>query len=799
MREIRKVGVLGSGVMGAAIAAHLGNCGIPSVMLDIVPPNLADKDKDNKAKRDSIAAGAKAALFKAKPSPIYRKSVPGMIEVGNFDDDMHKMADCDWIIEVVKEDLNIKKKVFENLKQHRTPGTIVSSNTSGIAIKSMVDVMDDDFRQHFLGTHFFNPPRYLKLLEIIPGPDTKPEVIDFMAKFLENRLGKGVVYAKDTPNFIANRIITFAMSWIGHEMKKDGLSVEEVDALTGPAIGHASSATFRTADLVGLDTLLLVIGNVVNNCPGDERLETIKPPEFFQKMVDKGLLGTKSGSGFYRKTNRKDEKGKSLIEGIDIETVEYRDPVKPRFECTGAVRNVETLEEKLKIMHEGEDKGAQFVWKMFANVAIYAANRIPEIADDIVNIDNAVKWGFAWDVGIFETWDILGFEKVCARMESEGMELPPIAKAMKEAGATSFFKTEGGKHEYFDLGTKSYQPVPMNPNILILKDLKDQNKVVKSNEGATLIDLGDGIICCEFHTKMNALDDNIGNMLKEGVDLVNEGRFEGMVVANQGDHFCAGANIFVLLGNAMQGAWDAIENMVSQFQQVQQHMRFCRGPVVAAPHHYTFGGGMEVAMHAAKAVLAGETYGGLVEVGVGLIPAGGGCKELVRRSFEEMPENVDEASIESFLTRAFMNIAMARVGTSAGEVIDYGYLKESDIILPNFDQQVQKAKDTCRALLLMGYVPPAPARLTALGEPLRAIFKAGIYPLRKGGYASEYDEHLAMKIGHILSGGDRLAGATITEQDLLDLEREAFVSLCGQEKTQQRIQHMLTTGKPLRN
>ena len=799
MRDIKRVAVLGSGVMGGGIAAHLANCGIPSIMLDIVPPNLEGADRENRAKRNTFADSSKAAMLKTKPSPLYRKSNLEMIETGNFEDDMARISECDWIIEVVKEDLNIKKKVFTEVAKHRTPGTIVTSNTSGIPIGSMVEVMDDDMKAHFLGTHFFNPPRYLKLLEIIPAPDTKPEVIDFMAKFLEDRIGKGVVHAKDTTNFVANRIITFAMPFTAKEMLKDGLSVEEVDALSGDVVGHASSATFRTADLVGIDTLTLVIGNVVSNCPDDEMIEVIKPPEFFTKMVEKGLLGNKSGSGFYKKTSKKDEKGKAIILGIDPETLEYRDPIKPRFDCIGAAKGAESLEDKIKIMHTSEDKGSQFVWKVFANTAIYAANRIPEIADNVYSIDDAVRWGFAWKIGIFETWDVLGFEYVVDRMEKDGLALPPIAVAMKEAGATAFYKKENGKRLYFDLASKSYQEVPVNPKNLVLLDLKEQNKVIKSNSGATLIDLGDGIVCCEFHTKMNALDGDIGMMLYEGVTMVNEGQFEGMVVANQGEHFCAGANIFVLLGYAMNQDWKAIEEMVGNFAGVQMAMRYCKGPVVAAPHHYTFGGGLEVCMHAAKVVLAGETYGGLVEVGVGLIPGGGGCKELVRRAFEELPVGVDDMPIGPLMVRAFMNIATARVGTSAAEVIDYGYLRKDDIILPNYDQQVQKAKDVCRGLAVSGYLPPTPPVLKALGEPQRAVFKAGLYPMKLGGFASEHDELIANKVGHILTGGDRSPGTLMTEQDFLDLEKEAFLSLCGTEKTQQRIQHMLMSGKPLRN
>ncbi len=799
MREITRVAVLGSGVMGGAIAAHCGNCGIPSLMLDIVPPNLTDSDKKDPRKRNSIAEASKQAMLKAKPSPIYSKGVLDLIEIGNFEDDMAKIAECDWIIEVVKEDLAIKKKVYEQVAQHRKPGTIVTSNTSGIPIASMTSVMDEDMRRNFCGTHFFNPPRYLKLLEIIPHADTDPEVVAFLADFMENVLGKGVVYAKDTPNFIANRILTFASQFIMHEMTKDGLTVEEVDAVTGPAVGHASSATFRTFDLVGIDTYVHVLGNVANNCPDDERQDVMTVPDWLQKMIDKGLHGAKTGSGFYKATNERDEKGKRIILGLDLDTLEYRDPVKPRFECTGAARKADSIEAKLKIMYTGEDKGAVFAWKSFANTAIYAANRIPEIADDIVNIDNAVKWGFAWEVGIFETWDILGVKYVCERMEKDGLKLPPIAKALLDAGHDSFYKTENGTALYFDLASKTYKPVPQNPNIISIASAKDAKKVVKENDSCSLVDIGDGILCAEFHTKMNAIDADMGQMLLEGVTLLNEGKFEGMVIGNQADHFCAGANIFVILGEAMQENWKAVEDAVHGFQQINQAIRFCKRPIVAAPHHYALGGGTEICQHTAKAVIAGETYGGLVEVGVGLVPGGGGCKEMLRRALAYVPESVPDCDPFPYVRRAFENIGMAKVSTSGMEYVELGYLTPDCPVEPSFDLQISRAKDVCLGLIKMGYRAPKPATLIALGERARAAFRVALYGFQLGGFASDHDVLISEKIANILTGGDRLPGTKMTEQDVLDLEREAFVSLVGTEKTQQRIQHMLTTGKPLRN
>ena len=800
MREIKRAAVLGSGVMGGAIAAHLANCGIPSLMLDIVPPNLSEKDKKSKAKRNGFAAASKKALLKTKPSPLYLKSNLDLIEIGNFDDDFEKIADCDWIVEVVKEDLSIKKKVFEQVSKSRSPGSIVTTNTSGLPIHTMVDVMDEDMRQHFLCTHFFNPPRYLKLLELVPSPDTLPEVMAYMGRFSENVLGKGVVYANDTPNFVANRILIFAMQYMMSEMVKDGLTIEEVDALTGPNIGHAKSATFRTADLVGLDTYVHVMGNVADGCPDDEQIDLMVVPDFVQKMLDKGFLGNKSGSGFYQRTKERDAKGKRVINALDLETCEYRAPVKARFDCIGAARSAKTLEDKLRAMHNGEDKGAKFIWKMFAGMAIYAGNRIPEIADDIVQIDNAVKWGFAWEIGIFETWDVLGFAGVCERMKADGLSLPPIAEALLESGNESFYSTdEKGNRTFFDLDTKGYKPVPMNPNVLLLDSVKKSAGVVKTNDSCSLIDLGDGILCAEFHSKMNSVDNLLGEMLAEGVTLVNDGKFGGLVVANQAEHFSVGANLMVVLGYAMQKDWDALDKLVDDFQKVNMAMRFCKGPVVSAPHHFTFGGGVEMAQHAAKAVIAGETYGGLVEFGVGLIPAGGGCKEMLRRALTYAPDYVADAMVQPYIARAFQAIGMAKVSMSGPELIELGYFFESDVICVNWDHQVKKAKDVCRGLVVSGYEPPRPTALKVLGEPMKSMFRAALDGLKNTGFASEHDMLIGLHIANILTGGDRWPGTTMSEQDALDLEREAFLALCGTEKSQERMQHMLAKNKPLRN
>jgi 3-hydroxyacyl-CoA dehydrogenase len=583
------------------------------------------------------------------------------------------------------------------------------------------------------------------------------------------------------------------------EFPKRGLAVEDVDALTGPNIGHARSATFRTLDLVGLDTYIHVIGNVYNGCPDDEQRDLFQPTDWVKRMADRNLLGEKTGAGFFKRTDERDEKGKRIILSIDLDTMEYTPQQKSRFDCIGVARGVDSIEEKVKAMHTGEDEGSKFVWDLFANTAVYAANRIPEIADDIVNIDNAVKWGFAWEIAIFETWDALGFQYVCDRMKEDGLQLPAIAQAMLETGADSFYKTENGKRMYFDIASKSYKPIPQNPNAFYIADVKAMGGVVKENEGCSLVDLGDGILCAEFHTKMNAIDNTLLELLGEGVRMVNDGEFDGMVVANQGEHFSAGANLFLILGEIAQENWAGVEMAVDIFQKTNMAMRFCKGPVVAAPHHYTFGGGVEMSQHAARAVIAGETYAGLVEAGVGVIPAGGGTKEMLRRALAYCPDNVPEVDPFPYVRRAFEAIGMAKVGTSGAEMIELGYLSENDIVCVNFDHQVKRAKDVCRGLVVAGYQPPLPATLIALGASAKAAFKSGVYQMQCSGWASEHDALIGSHIANILTGGNRLPGTKMSEQDVLDLEKEAFCSLCGTEKTQERIRHMLTTGKPLRN
>ncbi len=799
MHRIRRVAVLGSGVMGSAIAAHLANCGFRCLMLDMVAENLPEEKRNDPAERSRIANTARQALLKARPAPLYTADALRLIETGNFEDDLPRIAECDWIIEAVREDPEIKRGLLAEVARHRRPGTVVSTNTSGVSLAALAEVMDEDMAQHFLGTHFFNPPRYLKLLEIIPGPATRPEVIAAMAELGETALGKGVVFAKDTPNFIANRILTFHFQYIMHAMKEDGLNVAEVDLVTGPLMGHASSATFRTADLVGLDTYRHVVANVRDGCPNDERREILDEPAWLGAMIDQGLLGAKTGAGFYTRTRDRDAEGRPVILAIDVDTLEYGPQETRTFASVESARQARGLRDKLRALLSGDDAASRFAWKVFAHTAVYAGHRLGECTDDIVSLDNAAKWGFGWELGLFETWDALGAVETARRMQADGLALPPVAQALLEAGHDAFYRVEKGQLHCFDLATRQYQPVPVRPGRVILDEVKAAGGAVHTGEGCDLIDVGDGILCAEFHTKMNVIDRGVLDVLREGARRVDEGEFDGLIVANQGPHFCAGANLKVILDAIHRADWDAIDALIRAFQDSLMALRFCRGPVVAAPHHYTFGGGIEVCLHAARVVFAGETYGGLVEAGVGVIPAGGGTKEMLRRALAAVPATVAGVDPFPFVRRAFETIAMAKVSTSGPELAAFGLISDADLLEVNPDHLVRRAKDVCRALVLAGYRPPLPAVLTALGEPARAALDSQVYQYVQGGYATEHEALIAGKLAWVLTGGGRTPGAEMTEQDVLDLEREAFVALCRHAKTRERIEHMLATGKPLRN
>ncbi len=808
--KIEKVAVLGAGVMGAQIAAHLVNAGYKVLLLDILPQGVESAGQSSRLAKgalwghpvssagasNKIAAGAVDMMRKMRPAPFFVPELADEIRVGNFEEDLHFISEADWVIEAIVERLDIKRSLFEKVDKHRRPGSIISSNTSGISIRAMSEGMSEDFRKHFLGTHFFNPPRYMKLLEIINTPDTLPEVTSFMASFCEKELGKGVAYAKDTPNFIANRVGTFGMMYSMRVMWEEGYTVEEVDKMTGPAVGRPKTASFRTADLVGLDTLALVSKNVYSSVVGDERRDVFQLPEFLSAMVDKKLLGNKAGGGFYKKV--KSAEGDQVL-ALDLKTLEYRPQEKVKFPSLEAAKNIENVGERVKSLVYGKDRVGNFLWKTLSETLIYAANRIPEIADDICQVDNAMKWGFNWELGVFETWDAIGVEKSVARMREEGRQIPQLVEKLLGAGHRSFYKKEGGYTFFFDLESGGYKRIEDKPGLILLSSLKERQKVIKRNAGASLIDLGDGVACLEFHSKMNSIGADTVSMMNFAVKEVAQ-NFEGLVVGNQGEHFSAGANLMLLLLAAQEGEWDEIDLMIRGFQNANMLLKYSDKPVVTAPFGLTLGGGCEVTMHGDRARPAAETYIGLVEVGVGLIPAGGGTKEMVIRATDQAVMESAEADPFPYIKQAFESIATAKVATSAAEGRKYGYLRKSDQISMNRDRQIDDAKQTVLAMVREGYRKPEPRQnIPALGESALAALKLGIHMMVQGGFATEYEGKIARKIAYILTGGDLSHKTTVSEQYLLDLEREAFLSLCAERKTQERIQHMLKTGKPLRN
>jgi 3-hydroxyacyl-CoA dehydrogenase len=795
--QIKKAAVLGAGVMGAQIAAHLANAGIPCLLLDIAPKELTPDEQakgltlESRAVRNRIAQAGFDAAQKAKPAAFFVADAAKLVTVGNFEDDLPKLKDCDWVIEAIVEKLEIKRSLYERIEPHLKPEAIITSNTSGIPLASLAEGRSDNFRKRFLGTHFFNPPRYLHLMEIITQPETDAEVTKFIADFTDRALGKGVVYAKDTPGFVANRIGNFSMLNAFNVMGELGLSFEEVDALTGTVIGHAKSASFRTLDVVGLDTAYNVAKNLYTSLPDDEKRESFKVPAFMEQMVERRLLGDKTGGGFYKKVGKD-------ITTLDLNTFEYRPQQKAQFASLGAAKQIESLPERLRSLVYAQDKAGEFLWRTMSEAGSYAANRIPEIADNIVEIDNAMKWGFAHEMGPFEKWDAIGVEKSVERLKEEGRPVPANVEKLLAAGAKSFYKTENGARQYFDFASGEYKPVPLPVGITILKSLKDQNKVVKKNAGASLIDLGDGVACVEFHSKMNALGSDQLGMIQFAIKEV-EKNFVGLVIGNQGENFSAGANVMMMLMAAQEGEWDELALGVRQFQNTTMSLRYSAKPVVVAPHHLTLGGGCEMVLHADRAVAAAETYIGLVEVGVGVIPGGGGTKEMAVRAGEavEASPGVDHFEV---LRANFETVAMAKVATSAFEAKKWGLLRKADRIVMNDKRVIEEAKQTVLTLVREGYTPPQPRQdVLVLGEAALTKFRLGMHMMQRGGYISAHDALIGLKIATVMSGGNLTRPTRVSEQYLLDLEREAFVSLCGTRATQERLAHMLKTGKPLRN
>ncbi|UOR04335.1 3-hydroxyacyl-CoA dehydrogenase/enoyl-CoA hydratase family protein [Hymenobacter aerilatus] len=800
-RNIKKVAVLGSGVMGSRIACHFANIGVQVLLLDIAPKELTpDEEKkgltlDKPHVRNRIVNSALEAAVKANPSPLYRKQDVSKIKTGNFEDNLKDIAGCDWTIEVVVERLDIKKSVYERVEQFRKPGTLITSNTSGIPIHLLAEGRSEDFRQHFCGTHFFNPPRYLKLLEIIPTPDTKPDVVDFLQHYGDLYLGKTVVLAKDTPGFIANRVGVFGLLDAMHVMQELGLTVEEIDKLTGPVIGHAKSATFRTSDVVGLDTTVNVAKGLGQSLPHDEAKAVFTLPDFVQKMSENKWLGDKTGQGFYKKT--KGAGGKTEILALDLNTLEYKPSQKIKFATLEATKPIERLADRFKVLVGGKDKAGEFYRKSFAGLFAYVSNRIPEITDALYKIDDALRAGFGWELGPFETWDALGVQKGVELAEAQGKTMAPWVGEMLSAGHTTFYKVdEKGTRQYYDLESKSYQPIPGVENFIILDNLRAAGKVLWKNAGASVLDLGDGILNVEFHSKMNAMGSDVIQGLLKGVDMAEKG-YRGLVVGNDAPNFSAGANLGLVYMFALEQDYDELNLMIAQFQQAMMRMRYSSIPVVGTPHGLALGGGCELNLHCDKVVAAAETYMGLVEFGVGLIPGGGGTKEMTLRTAAKYEEGEPEYNL---LRNTYMTISTAKVSTSAAEAFDLGFLRRGDEIVVNSNRVIAQAKAAALEMADAGYTQPVPkTNIKVHGRGALAMFNTGVFAMKEGNYISAHDQKIADKLAYVMCGGDLSAPTEVSEQYLLDLEREAFLSLTGERKTLERIQSILTTGKPLRN
>lgn len=792
-KSIKKAAVIGSGVMGSGIAAHLANIGIPTLLLDIVPKGLTEEEKangltlENKAVRNRFSEGALKKLLKQKPAPLTAKENLTLLEAGNLEDDLNKIKDVDWIIEVVVEKLEVKRQVFEQIDKYRKVGSIVSSNTSGISVEAMAEHRSEDFKKHFLGTHFFNPPRYLKLLEIIPTQYTDLEVLQFMKAFSEDVLGKGVVIAKDTPNFIGNRIGTYGLLVTVQEMLKGGYSVGEVDSVTGPLIGRPKSATFRTLDVVGLDTFIHVANNVYEQVDGAEK-EVFEIPEFIKKMSEKGWLGSKSGQGFYLK------KGKEILE-LDPQSLEYVERKKISSASLEMVKQVKGSANKMKALVFAEDRVGSLLWNILAPVLIYSAELLDVIADDIISIDNAMKWGFGWKQGPFEVWDAIGLEKSVAKMKQEGKNLPSWVEEMVNKGITSFYKEEMDGTYFYHSG--EYKKVEKNSKEISLKQLKNQGKLIKKNTGGSLIDLGDGVALLEFHSPNNAIGLDIIQMINYSIDEV-EKNFKGLVIGNQGKNFCVGANLALMLMEAQDDNFFELDLVIRQFQNAMMKIKYSPKPVVTAPFSMTLGGGAEVCLPSAHVQATIETYMGLVECGVGLLPGGGGNKELYIKHLKNMPNGV-EFDLQKVANKVFETIALAKVSTSGEEARQNNFMSKTDGISVNADHQLYDAKQAVLALHAQGYKTPVRQKVPVVGETGYATLLLGAEGMYLSGYISEHDLKIAKKIAYVIAGGKVPFGTKVDEQYLLDLEREAFLSLIAEPKTQQRMQYMLMKGKPLRN
>jgi 3-hydroxyacyl-CoA dehydrogenase len=788
-RRLQRAAVLGAGVMGAAIAAHLANVGLDVYLLDIIP----DEATLDPSARNRLAEQAKKQLQKQKPSPIYTKEVLNRIHPGNLEDHLSVISDCDWVIEAVVENLAVKKDLWKRLEVYWKPGTIVSSNTSGISIQGMVEGRSQSFQSHFLGTHFFNPPRYMKLLEIIPTPATNPEIIAVMNEFCTYMLGKGVVIAKDTPNFIANRIGVFGLLVTLKEMEAFKLSVSEVDALTGPILGRPKSATFRTLDMVGLDTFVHVARNVYEQVEDEREKNIFAVPEWLDEMVKTGRLGNKTGQGFYWK--KKNNQVSEILQ-LDITSGEYIPVVKKESPLIEAVKSTKGIESQIKKIAFSADPAGQFVWNVLKQVLLYSAEKIPEIADDLAAIDLAMKWGFNWELGPFETWDSLGLTDSIARMEKEGERIPDWIQDVISSGRTCLYEKTSQKKNYC-LPNGQWKAITPPDQTISLLNVKNQNKIIHKNAGASLIDLGDDVACLEFHSPNNVIGQDILQMVRYSLDEVRK-NYRGLVIGSEGKNFCVGANLMMLLMEAQDENWFEIEQMVRDFQSLSMSIKYFEKPVVSAPYAMTLGGGVEMCLPASHVLASAETYMGLVEVGVGLIPAGAGTKEMLVRTILNADVN-GKNDLQPFVGKVFETIAMAKVSTSGAEAKELGYLRPSDQIIIRGESQLYKAKQAVLTLSTSGYQPPEKRKIRVIGEPGLAVLKLAVYQLKTGGQISDHDARIANRLAHVLSGGSITSGSYVSEEYLLELEREAFLSLCGEPKTQARMQYMLLKGKPLRN
>ena len=799
-RRIKKVAIIGSGIMGSGIACHFANIGVEVLLLDIVPRELTDKEKskgltlEDKVVRNRLVNDALAASLKSKPSPIYSQKFASRITTGNIDDDLHLIKDVDWVMEVVVERLDIKKSVFEKIEEHRTPGTLITSNTSGIPIKFMNEGRSEDFQKHFAVTHFFNPPRYLKLFEVVPGPNCKQEVTDFLMMYGDQFLGKTSVLAKDTPAFIGNRIGIFGIMSLFHIVKEMDLTIEEVDKLTGPVIGRPKSATFRTIDVVGLDTLVHTANGVKDNCPKDEMRDQFVIPDFVNHMMENKMLGSKTKQGFYKMT--KDANGKKNILSLDLNTLEYREKKRAKFATLELTKTIDNVADRFKVLVAGKDKAGEFYRKSFAAMFAYVQNRIPEISDELYRIDDGLRAGFGWEHGPFQIWDAVGVAKGVEMMKAEGHEIASWVEEMLLNNNDSFYTVKDGATYYYDVVTKTQTKKPGQDSFIILDNIRKSNQVWK-NSGAVIEDLGDGILNLEFQSKMNTIGGDVLAAVNKAIDLA-EKNYQGLVVGNQAANFSVGANIGMIFMMAAEQEYDELNMAIKYFQDTMMRMRYSAIPTISAPHGMALGGGCEISLHADKVVAAAETYMGLVEFGVGVIPGGGGSKEMALRASDKFDKGDVQLNV---LQEHFLTIGMAKVATSAYEAFDLGLLqKGKDVVVVNKDRQIAQAKKHAVLMAEAGYTQPVKRKdVLVLGKQALGMFLVGTDSMEASNYISAHDQKIANKLAYIMAGGDLSEPTKVSEQYLLDIEREAFLSLCTERKTLERIQHMLKTGKPLRN